>query len=60
MLLEQADDGERGPRRDERLALLPDEPRSWTVWMIDAHVEAGRSELLEALDERGLAVAGRR
>ena len=61
VLLEQADDGERGPRRHERLALLPD-----VAAVLDGlddrrpRRRPADAELLEALDERRLGVAGRR
>ncbi len=61
MLLEQADDGERRPRRHERLALLPH-----VAAVLDRlddrrpRRRAADAELLQALDQRRLGVARRR
>jgi hypothetical protein len=61
VLLEQVDDGEGEPGRDERGALLP-HVAAVLDGRDDARVGARPTdaELLEPLDQRGLGVAGRR
>ena len=61
VLLEQPDDGERGPRGDERLPLLPDVAA--VLDGLDDRRPGGRAadaELLEPLDQRCLRVPSRR